>query len=142
MDSSTYRERTFPDWVLFMESFSNPRQPGHRVTVNLEAPGTRERSEGTQTIKIDSATTVHFEAKIPQAARTAETPNLYPVIYPDRTSRGKPPRESFLFSWFPKTGNRGNQFLVNEIVPCADGSVNYHEHDEHTGHVLSEGAHA
>ena len=42
--------------------------------VFLTTSGTRV-AEGTQTIKIDSATTVHFEAKIPQVAPwTAETP--------------------------------------------------------------------
>ena len=133
---STYKNGLF-GLDLFMEN-TNPRQPG-QVTVfyQLENTSGTRVAEGTQTIKIDSATTVHFEAKIPQVAPwTAETPNLYQLFIrieqPGKTTEVIPFRVGFR-----KLEIRGNQFLVNGRAVLIKG-MNYHEHDEHTGHVLSE----
>ena len=93
-------------------------------------------AEGTQTIKIDSIATVHFDAKIAQVAPwTAETPNLH-QLFIRIEQPGKNPK-SFLSGSVSEAGNPGNQFLVNGRAVLIKG-VNYHEHNEHTGHVLSE----
>ena len=94
-------------------------------------------AEGTQTIKIDSIATVHFDAKIAQVTPwTAETPNLYQLFI--RIEQPGKKTEIIPFRvGFRKLEIRGNQFLVNGRAVLIKG-VNYHEHNEHTGHVLSE----
>ena len=117
---------------------ANPRQPGQvTVSYQLENPSGTRVAEGNRTIKIDSTGTVHFDAKIPQvAAWTAETPNLYQLFIrieqPGKTAEIIPFRVGFR-----KLEIRGNQFLVNGRAVLIKG-INYHEHNEQTGHVLSE----
>lgn len=77
---STYKNGLF-GLDLFLEN-ANPRQTGQvTVSYQLESTSGTRVAEGTQTIKIDSIATVHFDAKIAQVAPwTAETPNLYQLF--------------------------------------------------------------
>ena len=117
---------------------ANPQQPGQvTVSYQLENPSGTRVAEGNRTIKIDSTRTVHFDTEIPQVvAWTAETPNLYQLFIrieqPGKTAEIIPFRVGFR-----KLEIRGNQILVNGRAVLIKGT-NYHEHNEQTGHVLSE----
>lgn len=133
---STYKNGLFGLDLLLANA--NPQQPG-QVTLSYQLEnrsGTRV-AEGNQTIKIDSTATVHFDAEIPQVSPwTAETPNLYQLFI--RIEQPGKAMEIIPFRvGFRKLEIRGNQFLVNGRAVLIKG-VNYHEHNEHTGHVISE----
>ena len=133
---STYKNGLF-GLDLFLEN-ANPRQTGQvTVSYQLESTSGTRVAEGTQTIKIDSIATVHFDTKIAQVAPwTAETPNLYQLFIRIEQPGKKPEIIPFRVG-FRKLEIRGNQFLVNGRAVLIKG-VNYHEHNEHTGHVLSK----
>ena len=133
---STYKNGLF-GLDLFLVN-ANPRQTAQAtVSYQLESTSGTRVAEGTQTIKIDSIATVHFDAKIAQVAPwTAETPNLH-QLFIRIEQPGKNPEIIPFRVGFRKLEIRGNQFLVNGRAVLIKG-VNYHEHNEHTGHVLSE----
>ena len=120
-------------------TMANPhRLPGQTtVRYQLTDPDGRVVAEGRQTSVIDTLTTLRFEARVPDVkAWTAETPDLYTLhIFHEQV--GKPTEVIPFRVGFRKIEIRGNQYLVNGR-PILIKGVNYHEHNQHTGHVLSE----
>ena len=120
-------------------TMANPlRQPGQTtVRYQLESPDGKVVAEGRQTSVVDTLTSLRFEARIPDVkAWTAETPNLYTLrIYHEQV--GKPTEVIPFRVGFRRIEIRGNQYLVNGRPVIIKG-VNYHEHNQYTGHVLSE----
>ncbi|WP_099291443.1 glycoside hydrolase family 2 TIM barrel-domain containing protein [Butyricimonas sp. Marseille-P3923] len=116
----------------------NPKQPGQiTVRYQLESPSGTRVAEGQKIVNVDSIARVHFDTTIPQVeAWTAETPHLYQLFIQIEQS-GKQTEIIPFRVGFRKFEIRGNQFLVNGRPVLIKG-VNYHEHNEHTGHVLGE----
>lgn len=133
---STYKTGLF-GLNLYLAN-NNPRERGS-VTVHyqLESPSGVKVAEGKRTVGVDSATRVSFEANVADVeAWTAETPSLYQLFI--RLEQAGKQTEFVPFRvGFRKVEIRGNQYLVNGRAVLIKG-VNYHEHNEHTGHVLSE----
>ena len=133
---STYSKGLF-GLDLFLEN-KNPKQPG-QITVHyqLESPTGTRVAEGHQAVNVDSSAHIRFDATLPQVETwTAETPNLYQLFI--RIEQPGKQTEIIPFRvGFRKLEIKGNQFLVNGRPVLIKG-VNYHEHNEHTGHVLSE----
>ena len=133
---NTYKNGIFGLDLFLTNSLS--KQP-KQVTLSyqLENNAGKVVATGKQTIEIDSIATVHFDANIPQVAPwTAETPNLYQLFIRMEQPDGKVEIVPFQVG-FRKLEIRGNQFLVNGRAVLIKG-VNYHEHNEYTGHVLGE----
>ena len=68
---------------------------------------------------------------------TAETPNLYTVIITLSTAESKVVQATSVKVGFRNIKIENNQFLVNG-KPVLIKGVNLHDHDELTGHVISE----
>jgi len=85
-----------------------------------------------------SITTLAFEAKIDNPKKwTAETPNLYTLLITTKDGNGKELEAVTCKVGFRKVEIKGGQLLVNGIPVLIKG-VNRHEHDQYTGHVISE----
>lgn len=83
-------------------------------------------------------TTLAFEAKIDNPKKwTAETPNLYTLLITTKDGNGKELEAVTCKIGFRKVEIKGGQLLVNGIPVLIKG-VNRHEHDQYTGHVISE----
>ena len=133
-------DSTYTTGVFALEvAMANPRrQPGQTtVRYQLQSPEGDIVAEGRQTSVIDTLTLIRFDARIPDVkAWTAETPNLY-TLYIFHEHVGKPTEIIPFRVGFREIEIRGNQYLVNG-QPVLIKGVNYHEHNQHTGHVLSE----
>lgn len=68
---------------------------------------------------------------------TAETPNLYTVLIAIKSTDGSIMQATSLKTGFRNIKIENNQFLVNG-KPILLKGVNLHDHDEKTGHVISE----
>lgn len=85
----------------------------------------------------NSVDTVRFEKIIKNVKRwSAETPNLYPMVLKIRKN-GNFIEYSSQMLGFRTSEVKGNQYLVNG-KPVYIKGVNYHEHDEKTGHYVSQ----
>lgn len=88
-------------------------------------------------IKASENGSVHFNVLIPDVLPwTAETPNLYDLMICLEQKGQKSEYIPFRVG-FRKLEIRGNQFFVNGQAILIKG-VNVHEHNEKTGHVVSE----
>jgi beta-galactosidase len=94
-----------------------------------------------ETKSIDVSTTksnILFEDIIPNAKPwTAETPNLYTAIITLSDSENKEVQATSVKVGFRNIKIENNQFLVNG-KPILIKGVNLHDHDEKTGHVITE----
>lgn len=132
---STYKTGIFGLDVMV----TNPRlQPGQTtIRYQLLSPSGDVVAEGRKSMAIDSISNIHFDARIPDVlAWSAEQPNLYALyIYLEQIGKNT---EIIPFRvGFRRIEIKGNQYLVNGRPVLIKG-VNYHEHNQHTGHVLSE----
>ncbi|MEG1738658.1 MAG: glycoside hydrolase family 2 TIM barrel-domain containing protein [Odoribacter sp.] len=94
-------------------------------------------ASGQQKVTSQGSQEVAFSAIIPKVAPwTAETPHLYQLMISlsenDKTTEYVPFRVGFR-----RLEMKGNQFLVNGR-PILIKGVNIHEHNENTGHIVSE----
>ena len=81
---------------------------------------------------------VLFEDIIPHVKRwTAETPNLYTAVITLSNSKNETEQATSVKVGFRNIKIENNQFLVNG-KPVLIKGVNLHDHDETTGHVISE----
>lgn len=109
------------------------------VAYELKGPDGRVVAEGNKTITLspNSTGSAGFDAVVRDAAAwTAESPDLYRLMI--RLEEQGNVTEYIPFRvGFRKLEIRGNQFLVNGKAVLIKG-VNIHEHNEKTGHVVSE----
>lgn len=78
----------------------------------------------------------HFDVKKPRKW-SAETPELYTLLIVLKDNEGKVIQAASNKVGFRKVEIKGGQLLVNGKAILIKG-VNRHEHDEYTGHVISE----
>lgn len=89
------------------------------------------------TAKADKKSQVHIASTIPDIFPwSAEFPNLYTLLLTMYTNEYDPQTIAYKVG-FRQYEIRGEQFLVNG-VPVYIKGVNVHEHNESTGHVVSE----
>ena len=93
----------------------------------------------TKSIEVSTAkSTVLFEDIISNAKPwTAETPNLYTALITLSDSENKEVQATSVKVGFRNIKIKNNQFLVNG-KPILIKGVNLHDHDEKTGHVITE----
>ncbi len=85
----------------------------------------------------NSVDTVRFDRELPNVKKwSAETPNLYTLVLKIKKD-GRFDQYVSTKIGFRTSEIRGNDFLINGKRVLIKG-VNYHEHDEITGHYLSE----
>lgn len=82
--------------------------------------------------------TLHFEQVIPEVKKwSAETPHLYTLAIELMDEKGNTLEATALKVGFRKTEIKNRQFLLNG-KPILLKGVNRHEHNEHTGHYVTE----
>lgn len=117
---------------------SDQKTKGYQVQVILLDGETEIYSE---TKKIDPAegnNTLSFEKKIPDInSWNAENPYLYTLLFVIRNEKGMVNEAISSKIGFRKVEIKNNQFLINGQAVLIKG-VNLHDHDEETGHVISE----
>tara|TARA_R110002051_G_scaffold297564_1_gene363921 strand:+ start:11648 stop:14839 length:3192 start_codon:yes stop_codon:yes gene_type:complete len=83
-------------------------------------------------------TTVKMAQELPQIKTwNAEKPNLYTMLFTLKDNKGNVTEAISSKIGFRKIEIKNNQFLVNGMPVLIKG-VNLHDHDEVTGHVISE----
>lgn len=101
--------------------------------------GKKEIYSETKTTDFSSeGTTVNFEKAIPKIKTwNAETPNLYSLLFILKDKKGNVSEAISSKIGFRKIEIKNTQFLVNG-QPVLIKGTNLHDHDETTGHVISE----
>ena len=111
---------------------------GHTLEVQL-LEGTTEVYSEVQKLNLKQGSTmVGFEKSIPNVkAWNAEQPNLYTLLFVLKDKKGNVTEAVSSKIGFRKIEIKNNQFLVNG-QPVLIKGVNLHDHDENTGHVITE----
>ncbi len=95
----------------------------------------------TETKKVElqtGRTTINFEKVLPNIKSwNAEKPNLYTLLFILKDKKGDLTEAISSKIGFRKIEIKNNQFLVNG-KPVLIKGANLHDHDERTGHVISE----
>jgi beta-galactosidase len=122
----------------FNLSFEVTNGTNHQLEVILMDGETEIYSE-TKTVNLSAEnTTVDFEKELPNIKTwNAEKPNLYTLLFTLKDKEGKVTEAVSSKIGFRKIEIKNNQFLVNG-QPVLIKGVNLHDHDETTGHVVSE----
>jgi beta-galactosidase len=110
----------------------------HQLEIILMDGDTKVHSETKEITVSEGNSTVSFEKEI-LGVKTwnAEKPNLYTLLYTLKNKEGKVTEAVSSKIGFRKIEIRNSQFLVNG-QPVLIKGVNLHDHDETTGHVISE----
>ncbi|TLP80290.1 glycoside hydrolase family 2 TIM barrel-domain containing protein [Maribacter sp. ACAM166] len=111
---------------------------GYQVDVSM-LDGTTEVFSMNQKVDLTKGNTeVKFEKEIPNVKTwNAEKPNLYTLLFILKDKKGNTTEAVSSKIGFRKIEIKNNQFLVNG-QPVLIKGVNLHDHDEVTGHVISE----
>ena len=95
-------------------------------------------SETKKTDFSTDGTTVKFKKSLPNIKSwNAETPNLYSLVFILKDKKGNTTEAISSKIGFRKVEIKNNQFLINGRPVLIKGT-NLHDHDETTGHVISE----
>ena len=120
--------------VAFSEESTRP----FTVTYNLTDETGNKVAEGSLSEKSAGKASVRFEQVIPDVKRwSAETPHLYTLTIELMDEEGSIIEATALRVGFRTTEIRNRQLLVNGQPVLLKG-VNLHEHNEHTGHYVTE----
>ncbi len=96
------------------------------------------KTENEVKLKRESAGKIIFQQRITAPRKwTAETPNLYSLILTLKNDKGEVTETTGCRIGFRKVEIVNGQLLLNGVAILLKG-VNRHEHDEFTGHVISE----
>ena len=114
------------------------KQKGTQVEITL-LDGAKEIFKVNQSLEVvEGITTVQFAQEIPNVKTwNAEKPNLYALLFTLKDKKGNVTEAISSKIGFRKIEIKNNQFLVNGMPVLIKG-VNLHDHDEVTGHVISE----
>ncbi|GAA4307088.1 glycoside hydrolase family 2 TIM barrel-domain containing protein [Aestuariibaculum suncheonense] len=135
--TSDYSQGIF-DIRLDFGSYSKQSKKGHYEVKLLD--GAKELTSFSKDLEIPSEETVfgvHSETIPNIIPWTAETPKLYTVLITLKDADGNILQATSLKTGFRNIKIENNQFLVNG-KPVLIKGVNLHDHDEKTGHVVSE----
>ena len=125
-----------------LKNYSAKSTKEHTVFLELLDAENRRIIEKTQIGKAKTTaqeeTIFEFENQVITPAKwTAETPNLYSLLLTLQDDKGKTTEILTCKVGFRKSEIKGGQLLVNG-VPIYIKGADRHEHDEKTGHVVSE----
>lgn len=96
------------------------------------------QSEKSGQVGKNSSATVSLKTDVPNPAKwTAETPNLYTLLLQLKDESGRVTETVGCKVGFRKVEIRAGQLLLNGVAIYLKGT-NRHEHDEFSGHVVSE----
>lgn len=114
------------------------KQKGAQVEVTL-LDGAKEIFKVDQKLDVvEGTTTLKFAQEITDVKTwNAEKPNLYTLLFTLKDKKGNTFEAISSKIGFRKIEIKNNQFLVNGMPVLIKG-VNLHDHDEVTGHVISE----
>lgn len=114
------------------------KQKGTQVEITL-LDGAQEVFKVNQSLDVvEGITTAQFAQEIPNVKTwNAEKPNLYALLFTLKDKKGKVTEAISSKIGFRRIEIKNNQFLVNGMPVLIKG-VNLHDHDEVTGHVISE----
>jgi len=117
---------------------SDKKAKGYQIQLKL-LDGDTEIYEETKKIDLtEGNNTLNFEKKIPYIKTwCAEKPYLYTLLFVVKNKKGMVTEAISSKIGFRKVEIKNNQFLVNG-QPVLIKGVNLHDHDEETGHVISE----
>ena len=94
--------------------------------------------EGNKSVILTNKAEVHFEKNIPNVKKwSAEEPNLYSLCLELKDKNGKTLEAAAVKPGFRTAEIKNKQFFINGQAVLVKG-VNIHEHDEFTGHYVSE----
>ncbi len=111
---------------------------GHQLEVTLLDGNTKVYSETKEITVSEGNSNVSFEKELPNVKTwNAEKPNLYTLLFTLKNKDGQTTEAVSSKIGFRKVEIKNNQFLVNG-QPVLIKGVNLHDHDETTGHVISE----
>ena len=133
-----YRNGLF-DLELTYRNSSGENVSGYAVQVDLADGGTNLFSV-TETVDIEAGAekNISINQTVSNVKKwTAETPDLYTLIIHLKDPQGAIVEVTSHKIGFRKIEIKNNQFMVNGVAVCLKG-VNLHDHDEKTGHVVSE----
>ena len=117
-------------------SFKNAK--GYQLTVSLMQESMEVYSETQNFDPATGATHLKFQREIPDVLTwNAEKPNLYTLLFTLKDKKGNTLEAISSKIGFRKIEIINNQLLVNG-QPVLIKGVNLHDHDELTGHVISE----
>lgn len=137
---NNYTDGVLSVTVDLKNSFPGLKSGDYTVTLNLFDKNNAAVASGKQKAQINMKDSAHlvFKSDVPNPLKwTAETPNLYRLVLAVSDKTGK---ETEAIS--SKIGFRKVEILKGQL--CINGrpiyikGVNRHEHDEITGHVISE----
>ncbi|MFA7140737.1 MAG: glycoside hydrolase family 2 TIM barrel-domain containing protein [Proteiniphilum sp.] len=108
------------------------------VTYTLTDETDKEVANGTLKGESDGEATLRFEQVIPGVKKwSAETPHLYTLAIVLMDHKGSTVEATALKVGFRTAEIKNRQFLINGQPVLVKG-VNLHEHNEHTGHYVTE----
>jgi len=117
---------------------STKKAKGFSVEVKLFDGGSEVYSETKKLNLTQGLTDVNFEKAIPKVKTwNAEKPNLYSLLFLLKDKKGNITEAISSKIGFRKIEIKNNQFLVNGRAVLIKGA-NLHDHDEVTGHVITE----
>jgi len=108
------------------------------LTYTLSDEAGKKVAGGSLTEKVSERASVRFEEMIPGVKKwSAETPHLYTLAVELMDEKGSTLEATALKVGFRTAEIKNRQFLVNG-QPILLKGVNLHEHNEHTGHYVTE----
>ncbi|QRX64568.1 DUF4981 domain-containing protein [Dysgonomonadaceae bacterium zrk40] len=108
------------------------------VAYTLRDENGNKVAAGTRNGKSEGFSTLQFEELIPDVKKwNAETPHLYTLAIELKDEKGATIESTALKVGFRTAEIKNRQFLVNGQPVLLKG-VNLHEHNEHTGHYVTE----
>ncbi len=123
---------------LSLKIANNGKKSKGSVEVRLLDGDNEIYSETKTTDFSTEGTALNFEKSIPKVQPwNAEKPQLYSLVFLLRDKKGKVTEAISSKIGFRKIEIKNNQFLVNG-QPVLIKGANLHDHDETTGHVISE----
>ncbi|WP_041633193.1 glycoside hydrolase family 2 [Maribacter sp. HTCC2170] len=109
-----------------------------KVEITLSDGGEEIYSDSSILTNTVGTSEVVFEKKLPKIKTwNAEAPNLYTLLISLKSKDGSVTEATSVKVGFRKVEIKNNQFLVNGKAVLLKGA-NLHDHNEHTGHVVTE----
>jgi beta-galactosidase len=134
-------QNNYKDGILKLDvsiNSTDEKNTDFMVEASLFDNGQKLYTEATDVVLADKKASVNFEKSIPGIKKwTAETPDLYSLVISLKNRNGNNLESVSAKIGFRKVEIINSQLLVNG-VPILLKGTNMHEHDEITGHVISE----
>lgn len=139
--AETPLDANYRDGILKLKvDFVNESGVNTPITVSYRLLDNRDRQVAQSSTRVGAdQTTVEFTPKTIDAPLqwTAETPNLYTLVVSLKQTNGDVIEATSCKVGFRTVEIRDKQLLVNGKAILVKG-VNYHEHNEYTGHYVTE----